>query len=259
MIRALSSEWLRTKGTGIRWLIFGMPVFFSMCAVIYLITYTGVTQKFVFEGFFTIWTVFILPLDIGLLTGLVVHEEEQAGNFNGFLGMKISRTRLYLGKFLLLILFLIISVFLSTIVLCIGINLFMPIRCDWKIFLLATVYMMIGAIPLLFMHLWISFAWGVSASIGISVGGILIAGILGITSVGEKIWQFFTWTWPVKLCMLPGTFFLVESKEAMGSEILSSAERTVWVGLGAVVIGIIIFLSGGLIWFRIWEGRKNSE
>ncbi len=54
-----------------------------MCGF-YLTTKSGSTQEFAFEGFFTVWTVFIIPIGVGILAGFIVQEEELAGNFNGF-------------------------------------------------------------------------------------------------------------------------------------------------------------------------------
>ena len=101
MLNLLLSEWLRTKRTAVRWLTFCMPVIFSLCTAAYLAAREGSTQAFAFEGFFTIWTVFIIPAGIGVLAGFIVQEEELAGNFSGFLGTGLSRVRLYAGKFLL--------------------------------------------------------------------------------------------------------------------------------------------------------------
>ena len=100
MIKLLSSEWLRAKRTAVQWLTLFMPIIFSLCVVFYLTTKSGSTQEFAFEGFFTVWTVFIIPIGVGILAGFIVQEEELAGNFNGFLCVGISRVRLYLGKFL---------------------------------------------------------------------------------------------------------------------------------------------------------------
>lgn len=102
MLKLLLSEWLRTKRTAVRWLTFCMPIIFSLCTAAYLAAREGSTQAFAFEGFFTIWTVFIIPAGIGILAGFIVQEEELAGNFSGYLGTGLSRVRLYAGKFLLL-------------------------------------------------------------------------------------------------------------------------------------------------------------
>ena len=78
MIKLLLSEWLKTKRTAVRWLTLCMPLVFSILTVIYLSIRPNSSQEFAFEGFFTIWTVFVIPLGVGVLSGLIVDEEELA-------------------------------------------------------------------------------------------------------------------------------------------------------------------------------------
>lgn len=259
MSKLLSSEWLRTKRTAIRWLTFCMPVFFSLCAVAYLVGRTGGTEEFAFEGFFTLWTVFIIPLGVGILAGFVVHEEEPAGNFNGFLCFAISRTKLYLGKFLLLLFCLTACTMTAALILCIGMEIWMPAGAHIWLFMVAALLAIVGLLPLLAVHLGISFMCGMGASIGISMGGILMAALLGLTGPGSKVWPFVPWTWPIKLGMLPGSYFLKETVNASTSRIISETMHTAFIGLVAVVVGLGVSLIGGIIWFNRWEGRKGYE
>ncbi|AVD36212.1 lantibiotic immunity ABC transporter MutG family permease subunit [Clostridioides difficile] len=259
MIKLLSSEWLRAKRTAVQGLTLYMPIIFSLCVVAYLTIKSGSTQEFAFEGFFTIWTVFIIPIGVGILAGFIVQEEELAGNFNGFLCVGISRVRLYLGKFLFLLFCLTICTFIATLILCIGMNIAVPSGATIWLFLSAAGLVVIGTLPLLAIHLWVSFAWGMGASIGISIGGILMAAILGLTSVGAKVWAFVPWTWPVKLGMLPGTYFIKEAGTISTEVFYSKMMQSATVVFIVVAIGLIIFLIGGVIWFKIWEGRKSYE
>lgn len=123
MTKVLLSEWLKTKRTAVRWIILCMPLVFSLFSSVYLSIRPDSSQEFAFEGFFTIWTVFVIPLGVGVLSGLIVDEEEATGNFNGFLLTGISRTKLYLGKFLLMFFCLSSCTFISVLILCIGMNL----------------------------------------------------------------------------------------------------------------------------------------
>lgn len=259
MIVFLRSEWLRTKRTAIRFLTLCMPVLFSLCAAAYLTTHPGITQAFAFEGFFTIWTVFIIPVGVGVFAGFLVHEEELAGNFNGFLGTGISRFQLYLGKFFLLLFCLAACTLLAVLTLCISMNLILPAGASYMLFLTAAVLVILGTLPLLALHLWISFAWGMGASVGISMGGLLMAAILGLTGLGSKIWPVIPWTWPVKLGMLPGALLLKKSGSVNASDISFGVQHTAALGLLAVTVGTALFLAGGMIWFNLWEGRKNCE
>ena len=125
------------------------------------------------------------------------------------------------------------------------------------VFVAGAALAVIGALPLLALHLWISFAWGMGASVGISFGGLLMAAILGLTGLGSGLWPFIPWTWPVKLGMLAGTYFLKDAGSLSQTEITSGLIKTASTGLGAAAAGLILFLIGGMIWFNIWDGRKS--
>lgn len=256
-MRLLSSEWLRTKRTAIRWLTFPAPAVIALCVVGYLALRADSTQKFAFEGFYTIWTGMITPVAVGVLAGFIVHEEEMTGNFTGFLGAGISRPKLFFGKFLLLAFCMTMCTFVATLVLSGGMALFIPCGADMKSFLLAALLTSVGTLPLLALHLWVSFAWGLGASIGISFGGLLMAVLFGTTSLGTSIWQFVPWTWPVKLGLLPGASFIEATGDISAADIAASAAQTGTVGLIATAIGLVILLLGGTLWFNRWEGRKE--
>lgn len=253
-MRLLSSEWLRTKRTAVRWLTFLMPVVVSLCTVAYLALRSDSTQAFAFEGFFTIWSGLIIPIAVGVLAGTVVHEEELAGNFIGFLGAGISRMKLFLGKFLLLLSCMTICTLLAALVLGGGMELFVPCGADLRLFLLAAVLISVGTLPLLALHLWVSFAWGMGASIGISFGGLLMAVLFGTTSLGADVWEFIPWTWPVKLGLLPGTVFIETAQNVSANTV-----NTGTVALIAASVALTALLLCGALWFTKWEGRNTSE
>lgn len=257
MIKVLLSEWLKTKRTAVRWATLCMPLVFSLFSAVYLSIRPDSSQKFAFEGFFTIWTVFVIPLGVGVLSGLIVDEEELAGNFNGFLLTGISRTKLYLGKFLLMFFCLSSCTFIAVLILCIGISLGMKGEIFTSVFVMASIFIVVGALPILAIHLWLSFAWGMGASIGMSIGGILMSALFGLTGLGTKIWQFIPWTWPIKLGMLPGIYFSDAIQSNLKRELLSNIKQTMIIGGGSVLFWLTVILIGSVIWFNIWEGRKN--
>lgn len=71
--------------------------FFPLCSRLPYHT-SGNHTDFAFEGFYNLDGIHH-SRGVGVFAGFLVHEEELAGNFNGFLGTGISRFQLYLGKF----------------------------------------------------------------------------------------------------------------------------------------------------------------
>lgn len=262
-MKLISSEWLKTKRTAIRWLMFCMPVFYATLMLGYFALRGGNshTQTLVFQIFFEAWTVFIIPFSAGISSGFIVHQEELAGNFSGFLTSKPSRHELYGGKFILLSLIMTISTLIATIVFGAGFHVFPSVLIGWPIFAASAILVIIATIPLLALHLWASFAWGMGASIGISIGGLLMAALMGATSLGDKIWPFIPWAWPSRLSMLPRAYLQFTPDMQVAPDAIASGFvlNQLATGLAAVTTCLVAALIGGIVWFNKWEGRRSYE
>ncbi|SET14578.1 lantibiotic immunity ABC transporter MutG family permease subunit [Anaerobranca gottschalkii] len=261
-MKILISEWIKTKRTPIRWLAFLTPVIFAALIIWYFSLKAIMIdiQISIFQVFFEAWTALVIPFGAGLISGLMIHQEELAGSCNGFLGSKLPRRDLYLGKLSILILLASASTLLAVLVLLLGLSFILNMYISWPIFIIAAIMAMIGTLPLLAFHLWISFAWGMGASIGIGGGGVLIAALMA-TSLGNKIWQFVPWAWPVRLAGLAGAYLLYLPGMKLPPEIISSgfiADQAIK-GLIPTAVLFVSLLVGGLIWFKRWEGRKISD
>jgi len=262
-MKILYAEWLKTKRTAIRMFTFYMPLVYAALIIGYF-ALRGIdknTQISVFQGFFEVWTVCVIPLSIGILSGLIVHYEELAGNFNGLLSSRVSRYRLYWSKFLLSVLIMTACTLIAAIVFVVGLDVLLDVPIAWPIFIVASIFAILGMIPLLALHLWAGFIWGMGASIGISIGGLLMAAIMGATNLGDKIWQFIPWTWPVRLAILPGAYLQFTEDMQFPPEVISSGFvlNQLATGLAASSLCLVAALIGGFIWFNRWEGRKSYD
>ncbi len=254
IVKILSAEWLKTKRTPMRWVVFFAPIIYSIFLLWYfsLKKITPNLQNNIFQYFFEGWTTMIIPIVVGLISGFIIYEEELAGSFNGFLGCKLSRTSLYLGKLTMLILFTSVSIIIATFVLVFGLALFINIKVSWMIFIRAAAFTEIGTIPLLAFNLWLSLAFGMGASIGFGGAGIVISALL--IYIGDKVWQFVIWAWPYRLSMIQFFYLPGESIKYHKYIFHETIKGIIPVTLSFIVISIL-----GLIWFNKWEGRKSYD
>jgi len=258
-VKILASEWIKTRRTPIRWIVFLAPLIFAAFVIGYysLRTISTDIQASIYQVFFGVWTIIIIPFGSGLIPGLMIQQEESAGGFNGLLGSKSPRQKLYLGKLTILILSATGSIMAATILLVLGFNVLLKLPISWPIFIAGAIMAAIGTIPLLAIQLWISFAWGMGASIGIGGAGLLISALMG-TSLGDEVWQFVPWAWPIRLSMLPGGYLIYEP----GKDILTNTGILINQAIIGIMISLMFFsvvLFGGLHWFKRWEGRKEYE
>lgn len=252
MIKILSAEWIKTKRTPIKWVAFLTPILYSLVITWYYSSKTIdlSTEISVFQIFFEVWTIIFIPIGAGLFSGFMIYQEELAGKFNGLLISKLPRLKLYLGKLIILILLTTLSILIGTIILGIGLNYVIHVPVSISIFIMAAIITALTTIPLLAFHLWISLAWGMGASIGVGGGGLLIAALMG-TNLGNMVWKYIPWAWPVRISTLPALYFLNLSKKEISYAVQQNAEG----GVCALVF-LIIMLVGGIKWFEKWEGRK---
>ena len=122
----------------------------------------------------------LLPLGVGILTGILVHEEEEAGNFYGLLQCSRKRSSFISGKnFSAALVFLTGSTFLTTLIISTGLCFLLQKERGVGLFLTAACLAVCGVLPVLAVHLWISFAFGMGASVGVGICGLLLAVLLG--------------------------------------------------------------------------------
>ena len=249
----LLAEWLKTKRTPFRWLVFLAPVIFAALLIGYfsLGSLAANASLTAVQIFFETWAVLVIPMGIGLVSGLVVQQEELAGSFNGLLGSKPARYKTYFGKLAMLVFALATGTLIALFSLLAGLSIILKISISMEAFLGATIMVILGAIPILTFHLWIGLAWGMGATIGIGGAGVLAAALMA-TSLGDSVWQFVPWGWPVRLSMLSGSYLLLGS----GADFSDFSIRQGTVGLVFAIIFFVVMLLGGLAWFSKWEGRE---
>lgn len=253
MDKILYTEWLKTKRSPIRWIVFGAPIAY---AAVFILYYSSVNNNSfsMFQAFLGLWTTFCVPFGIGLLAAFIVHEEELAGNFNGFLGGNIVRLNRYLGKLLTLILFTTLCTFISILIFSLW-AVFTRTQFPLTIFIKAGILSEIGSLPLIAFNLWLSLWKGMGASIGFGGIGVVTASFFAI--VGDKYWQFVIWAWPVRLSLMQE--FNISKNMLLKSLKPNFVLNQTIKGLIIAAICFIIILIASLIWFKNWEGRKTYD
>ncbi|MBA4603078.1 lantibiotic immunity ABC transporter MutG family permease subunit [Thermoactinomyces mirandus] len=258
----LSSEWLKTKRTPVRWFVFLIPVVFAALMIWYY-SFRFIPaniQISMYRAFFEVWAALAIPLGTGLLSGMIIHQEELAGSFNGLLGSRLPRRDMYLGKLLFLFLLASASTLLAVLTFMAGAEFILEIRMAWPIFIAGAIMAIVGMTPLLVLNLWISLAWGMGASVGVGSFGLMMAALM-VTNLGDQIWPWVPWAWPVRLSIFPGVYLWAEPGMKYPPQIISSGfvlDQAIK-GLVPAILFFVVMLFGSLVWFKRWEGRKVYE
>lgn len=243
MMGILRAEMLKYKRTFMAKLVIFIPLFF---AVYSLVTSYLVPGSYDWNGIlvmsFNWWPVTFLPLGYGLFAGMVANLERKAGNYRVLKGEVLSPRRIWLGK----ILGMALIAACSSAVLVLG---------DLVCGMLQGDVPPLGVMLLAALSLWLAFAFGMGVSIGVGMGGMLIAAILGGTLLGDAIWPFVPWAWPVRLASAVAIGRSREINAALVEAFMAQAG----LACALALVGGMLLIVGGCAWFSRWDGRDTGE
>lgn len=188
----------------------------------------------------------VFPFFAGLTISQLANLEEQAGNFQGMLSGVFSKSAFYLGEILF---FILLEAAASA--LCLLLFEFaypvMPIWFYFKIWY----FLVIANSSIYLITLYIGFAFGKTAAVGIGIAGSLTAALM-ITGLGDAIWKWFPWAWGVRFvdyCMIQVLY--PDKMPEVSAEYLKA--------FFSMIAITATFLGLSIVWFRYWEGRKENE
>ncbi|MCE3200167.1 lantibiotic immunity ABC transporter MutG family permease subunit [Paenibacillus sonchi] len=260
LLRLLSSDWLKTKRTPVRWLT-GAAILGYPALLLWYFARPARTAELPYEihqAFFQSASI-ILPVGIGLLAGLLAAQEENAGHFNGLLGQSAPRTLIYLSKLLQLVMLVTVFLFGSMLVLLSGMRYLLHIEQPGiGIFMLSGLLALAGSLALCVLHLFLALAYGLGASVGAGGAGLLVAAIIGTTSIGDAIWPCVPWSWPARLAGLPA-LAMPGLTLPEGFTLSGFLRDQLFRGLVPACAVFMLAAVCSILWFCRWEGRKSYE
>lgn len=261
LIRAIISNWMKTKRTAFRYIVVLLPILFSISFVAYIyfykIDYTF--QIRVYTLYFSVISAG-LPMMAGILTVLNIMGEDSAGEFKRLLIVPLSRNTIYLGKLFMIILITIVDMFVSVGILLLGIKFVYPeAYIQYGVFLQGTLFTTIASLFLYGLYLIMSMRFGIGLTMQITVGGTLL-GALMQTGMGDKVWKFIPWAWPGRLGIIP--IFNLEGYETL-KNVDSSILKKLFIevlsqGMPIAIISFLVICIIGMLWFKNWEGLKTN-
>lgn len=255
MMGIFCAEWLKTKRGALRPLVFLLSPLIGGVLAWYVAGRSWIEAGSAFSGFFSVWAALVMPLALAIVAGQLVHEEEDAANFNGLLLCEKPRALLYLVKLAVLLLLAAVATGLAVGVFVLGLWLGGYASGGAMLYVEAGAVCWLAAIPLAALSLWLAFAAGMGVSVGVGMGGMLIAAILGGTLLGDAIWPFVPWAWPVRLASAVAIGRSREINAALVEGFMAQAG----LACALALVGGMLLIVGGCAWFSRWDGRDTGE
>ncbi|WP_088830494.1 ABC transporter permease [Paenibacillus tyrfis] len=204
MFASVCSEWIKYRRTAIPWIAFLVPLAFMGIVLLYAYPYHGektadTLVQDMMDQAAQLWYGVWFPLGWGLLTGLSAQFEAASGNWLALRVREVSPAKLYGAKMIVLAIYTGLSTLWLFILLAVAGNLLgVPGAEPWWAVAAALLAGWIASLPLLFISLWLAEAFNWAVAVGFGTIGILIASLIGATSLGNGNWTFIPWSWPIK-------------------------------------------------------------
>lgn len=186
------------------------------------------------------------PFLIGIIVGMVVQLENQAGHWQIMLGTIPSRPSAYIGK----LSFLMLGASGAS-ALALGCFAAIYREAPLTLYLKAWILLVLAVFPLYLLHLFVGMQFGKGASMGLGIAGSLVAALM-VTGLGDSVWGYIPWAWGVRFMDYavlswsnPDVFPLVSHDFIIGIVI-------------ALLFSIILFFFS-IIWFCSWEGDRDAD
>lgn len=205
--RALSSDWLKIRGKGIWFLVFLAPIgLTAMQALNFGLRLDYLKEQYAGNlwggllGNVVIFVPLALMLGATILSSMIAGIEHEQGSWKQLLALPISRTAVYLAKFLLACVLLIISSLLLTAgVVALGLVLgFDAKEIPWSQALKLGLMPLAGALPVLSIELWFTLV-SKNQALPVTFGIILaITGMFSLTISPHfpLAWAQMAWSSP---------------------------------------------------------------
>ncbi len=253
LFRALRADFQKLKHTQVFWIHIVIPIigalFFLICYNLFNSVETVEKHALYFE-----LLGMVFPLLIGIICGIVVSQEEQAGQFQVLLSTK-SRITTCLSKLLTLILMGMFSLFLALGIVLLGLKVFLETsNIPYLLYFQVFGWITFSNIFIYILSFFISLKFGRGASIFLGIAGMLIAALM-ITGLGDRYWMYLPWAWSVRFCNFAVLNFMVTVMHKEIPELSYNLQKASCI-TGAYTFGILALQ---LLWFKFWEGRKCDE
>lgn len=244
IFRCLKAEYLKYKHSTLLYMHLLLPVLGAVTfAGYYHMSNWQVSAK---VGAYLEILAAAFPFLIGIITGITVHTENQAGNFQLMLGTIPSRAASCMGKIGFLYIHAFEAVLLALAIFCILYR-----EAPFLLYLKAGCLLTLTALPIYLIHLFVGMNYGKGASMGLGIAGSLTAALM-ITGLGDAVWNYVPWAWGVR-----SMDYIVLAWSH--PELYALMKPDFFRGMSISILCTCILLAAYILWFRLWDGGKNNE
>lgn len=242
MLNILVSYFKRTKRTPVRVVVFLCPLLFSFIFIAYLQTSALLKGKEI-TSFYAVFTI-LACFSISFFVPMLYDIDKKAGNYANDLRCGIGRIKLFLTRFLFILLLVVAIELVATLPL-LTFLLLRGITVSGIHFILCASICPVTFMCLIPIYQFVSLKYSYSGSILVGAISTLTAILLGTTDLGAGIWYFCPFVYPVKL------IFGYIRRQFTPTEVLLFLALALFIAL--VALPLLCF------WYNNWDGTTKME
>lgn len=242
----LHADLMKIKGTPIKLAHILIPIIISGLFLMYYSFSTWNENTRIIAFYQTVGAGF--PVLIGIFTASMIKQEQNAGGFQNLLTLP-QKVAAFLSKVLLLLIFSMFSVLLTTVIFWFGFcRILKYSTVGMGICMTAALTMWCSSIPLYIWQMILAFQFGEGVSIGAGILSGLVSALM-LTGLGEYIWKYTFVSWTSRIPYTYLKFTLGESGA------INELEAVIPIYCIFTVISMVYYL----LWASLYEGSKISE
>jgi len=190
------------------------------------------------------------PVLIGIITSIFAEQEYMAGNYQNILNTSQPKLLTLVSKIILSLILGFLSTALAVLGFYFGFSLIGKTIFSFFVYIEA-IFILLGSNVIIYvLHLFLSFRFSKSVSIGVGILESLISALF-LTSMGDGIWPFVPCSWSMR--------FVVSLIQKHNGLNVSSLDSNLSLGVTMSIITTLISIVFLLFWFMKWEGKKAEE
>lgn len=242
MFNILKSYWLRTKRMPVRMILFLCPILFSLGFSVYSALNSNL--KGMEMAYYFLLYIILSCFSISFFIPMLYESDKNAARYANDLRCAIDRKKLFFARFIFISLLLLFIELMALMPFLVFIY-FWKININLLVLAFCLLISWISLIPLLPLYQFLSLKFDYSGSIFLGAIFTLAGILLGTTNLGEGIWYFLPFVYPIKI------LFGYLDKELTLSEVFIFLIICIFLS----IISLLVFS----LWYNKWDGASELE
>lgn len=253
-IRLIRSDFYKVRHTAIAWIHIIVPILISLLFVAYYASSTATVNNVSKLVLYTQVLSIGFPLIIGIVCGMVVEQEVDAGNFQELLMLK-HKLLGFLSKICMMLLMAFFSVVIAVGIFGLGLSI-LSHKSVFSAYFYGKIILILlfSQIFLYILHILCSFRFGAGASIGLGIAESLVAALM-VTGLGDLVGRWLPCSFGGRIIQ---DYIILNNTNIISGKFQKLYVNEFSTAIYICVIATTVLFLISLLWYKYFEGRSEN-